>query len=325
MAKDEKERIVKKDIQMISDGIKSCYHKTIKPLMKEVGRYLLKLPKAYRREYSIFVVVVSLICILLAQGAKRFDWIYMVDGITEDDIIGKEIQYGNGSDQEFLGDFLTNYRYLSFGETDPEEIDPEAPMIALTFDDGPNPEYTRRILDALEANYAKATFFVVGTSAEKHPEMLQEILSSGCELGNHTYHHKDLTKLDLGDVINEVDRVNRIAIEVTGQGTTLIRPPYGAYNDDVLSVMEEPVILWDLDTLDWENRNAEAIVQRVLDNVSDGDIILMHDIYDSTAEAAEILIPKLKEMGYQMVTISEMAQYKEQTLELNKTITEIKR
>ena len=324
MANDEKERIVKRDIQKVSDVFKRCYHNIIKPFFKIIGKYILQLPKEYRKHYPIFVVVVSLMCILLASCANHFDYKLMVNGITEDDILGKAVQYGEDAQIEFLGDFITHYRYLSFGATDPEEIDPDAPMIALTFDDGPNPEYTGRILDVLEENYARATFFVTGIKSNNHPEMLQEILEAGCELGNHTYNHKDLTTLDLGEVMNEIDSVNRIAIESTGQSTTLIRPPYGAYNDDVLSVMEEPVILWDLDTLDWENRDADAIVQRVLENVSDGDIILMHDIYDSTAEAVEILVPKLKEMGYQMVTISEMAQYKKQTLELNKTISEIK-
>ena len=276
--------------------------------------------------YMIYIVTVTLVCIFAAQlapGGGLREWYY---ALIHKPIINKEIQYKveEGAGMELnRGTFLTKYRYTAFGATNPEEVDANAPMVALTFDDGPNPEYTGRILDVLKANYSHATFFVVGPNAEKYPDTLKAISAAGCEIGNHTFNHKDLTTLSSEEVEEQVDKVNRTVKKATGENTTVIRPPYGAYNDDVLGNLTEPVILWDLDTEDWESRNAQKIVDKVLDSVKDGDIILMHDIYDATAEAIEILVPKLKEQGYQIVSVSEMARYKGKELELNKAYGKI--
>ena len=148
-------------------------------------------------------------------------------------------------------------------------------------------------------------------------------MSSGSEIGNHTYHHANLTKADDDTIEKEISDVNRAVKNATGEKATLIRPPYGAYNDKVMALLTEPVVLWDLDTEDWSSRNAQDIAEKVLSTVKDGDIVLMHDIYESTAEAVEIMVPKLKEMGYQIVSVSQMAQYKGRTLELGKAYGEI--
>jgi peptidoglycan/xylan/chitin deacetylase (PgdA/CDA1 family) len=240
----------------------------------------------------------------VAPGGSLRAWYH---NLTNTTVFNKDIQNEVTEGEIMKGSFLTYYRFEKFGATNPEEIDTTAPMVAFTFDDGPNPEYTQRILDVLTANYSHATFFVVGNNAEDYPEVLQSISSAGCEIGNHTYGHK----------------VNRAVIKATGESTTVIRPPYGSYNDDVLNVMQEPVVLWDLDTEDWSSRNAQKVTEKVLENIKDGDIVLMHDIYDSTAEAVEILVPKLKEQGYQIVSVSELARYKGKTLELNKAYGEI--
>ena len=275
--------------------------------------------------YIGFVLLATLISISAAELSsygKIKMWYY---NITNREIVGK----GIADDREPVelsgvqGQFLTHYRYTAFGISDPNDVDVTAPMVAFTFDDGPNPEYTQRILDVLNENYSHATFFVVGDNAEKYPEILQSIIASGSEIGNHTYDHKNLTKEDTDTVTKEIAGVNEAVKKATGEETTLIRPPYGAYNDEVLRVLTEPVVLWDMDTQDWESRNARTIADKVVSQVKDGDIILMHDIYDSTAEAVEFMVPKLKEMGYQIVSVSQLAQYKGTTLELGKAYGEI--
>lgn len=274
--------------------------------------------------YVGFILVASLFCILITQvlpGSKLRTWIHNVQNKP---VINKSIQYTRNDEQvKEWGIFLTNYRFQSFGASNPDDVDMNAPMVALTFDDGPNPANTTRILDVLNANYSHATFFVVGTNAENYQDTLKAISASGSEIGNHTYNHKDLTSISASEVEEQIDKVNRAVKKATGENTTVIRPPYGAYNDEVLNQLDEPVVLWDLDTEDWNSRNAKKIVDEVMANIKDGDIVLMHDIYDSTAEAVEMLVPKLKEQGYQIVSISEMAEYKGKKLELHKAYGEI--
>lgn len=306
------------NLPMIIEKIKSTWKHTIKP-------YLGRLIADRRILYPGFIVVVSLLCIISAElsphGRMRM-WYY---NLTHKEIINKGIQYTDmeAETEKGIGRFLTYYRFQKFGASNPNEVDVNAPMVALTFDDGPNPENTKRILDVLNANYSHATFFVVGTNAEKYPETLKAISTSGSEIGNHSYNHTNLTSVNEEQVEKEIDEVNRAVKKATGENTTVIRPPYGAFNDDLLSQLEEPVVLWDLDTEDWDSRNAQVIVDKILSDIKDGDIVLMHDIYESTAEAVEILVPKLKEQGYQIVTVSEMARYRGKELELGKPYGEI--
>lgn len=277
-----------------------------------------------RKLYTSFVIGTSLLCILLAEisQANSFrGWYY---NLINKDIINKSVEYADGDKSGQYGSFLTYYRYNAFGASNPEEVDVNAPMVALTFDDGPNPEYTNRILTVLTDNYSHATFFVVGTNAEKYPDILQKIVLSGNEIGNHTYSHANLTDIDSAEVEEEIDKVNRIVKKSTGEITTVIRPPYGAYNDEVLNQLQQPVVLWDLDTEDWDSRNAQTIVENIITNIDDGDIILMHDIYESTAEAVELLVPRLKEMGFQVVSVGKMTEYKGKELELHKAYGGVK-
>lgn len=276
--------------------------------------------------YIGFIVAASLLCIAMAQISPDSKFRTWYRSLKNKPVINKSVQYteNNNESSTDRGTFLTHYRFQSFGASNPNEVDTNAPMVAFTFDDGPNPSCTQRILDVLNANYSHATFFVVGTNAENYPDLLKAISASGSEIGNHTYNHKDLTTLSTSDVEEQIDKVNRAVKKATGENTTVIRPPYGAYNDKVIKQLEEPVILWDLDTEDWDSRNAKKVVDNVMSQIKDGDIVLMHDIYDSTAEAVEILVPKLKEQGYQIVSVSEMAKYKGQTLELDKAYGTIK-
>ncbi|MGI6664817.1 MAG: polysaccharide deacetylase family protein [Christensenellaceae bacterium] len=197
-------------------------------------------------------------------------------------------------------------------------LDPEKPMVALTFDDGPANGITPRILAALEKYDARATFFVVGTRLDGHADILKQTADAGHELACHTWDHKDFkkqSKTDIGQAITSV--VDRV-YEITGQKITLVRPPYGNVNDDALAVSKElnmPFINWSVDTRDWESKNADSVYSISVSQTGNGSIVLCHDLYDSTAAAMERFIPYLAENGYQMVTISELFAYSTTPLE----------
>ena len=178
--------------------------------------------------------------------------------------------------------------------------------VALTFDDGPS-SFTDRLLDCLEENNAKATFFMVGTEIASFPEEVKRMKELGCELGNHTYDHTDLTTLSSEDISSEIARVDQQLVDLTGQGASVVRPPYGSVNDTVKATIGTPMILWSIDTLDWKTLDSQSTVDEVMNNVQDGSIVLMHDIYSTSVDAAEILIPQLIEDGYELVTIHELA------------------
>lgn len=186
-------------------------------------------------------------------------------------------------------------------------IDPNKPMVALTFDDGPSPVFTPEILKVLKENDARGTFFVLGTQAELNPDNLNQIEEGGNEIGNHSYSHLDFTKLVEPALDYQILTTQEIIGRATGKAPLLLRPPYGFVNEDVKEKIDMPIILWSIDTLDWENRNPDIIFNTILNNVKDGDIILMHDIYQSSVEALIKIIPELKRRGYQLVTVSELA------------------
>lgn len=188
-------------------------------------------------------------------------------------------------------------------------IDPDKPMVALTFDDGPS-QYTKRILDCLEEYDARATFFVVGERVGEYSDVLKRTYEMGNEIGNHTYNHKVLTKIDNDAIASQLGKTNDAIEEVLGAAPALMRPPGGGYSDRVKAAVDFPLILWSIDTLDWKTQNADSTVKAVFNDVKDGDIILMHDLYKASASAAERIIPRLIEEGYQLVTVSELAQYR---------------
>ena len=189
-------------------------------------------------------------------------------------------------------------------------LDPNLPTIALTFDDGPHRVNTNRLLDILSENNAKATFFVLGSRAIYEPDILMRMVNEGHQIGNHTYSHKSLSTLTINEIDQEVSKTNDFVKSVTGKDVELIRPPYGAVNQTVISNTDEPLILWSIDTLDWKSKNKDKIREEVLTKVKDGDIILMHDIYKSTIDACETIIPELIEQGYQLVTVDELFELK---------------
>ena len=205
------------------------------------------------------------------------------------------------------------------GAGEPEEpampvsaVDPSKPMIALTFDDGPSGA-TTRILDALEANGGRATFFMVGNRMRSYPSVINRMVALGCEPASHTWDHSYLTKLSEGQILSNLNQVDDTLQSIAGVRTVIVRPPGGYINDASKAALAKrgtPAVLWSIDTLDWKTRNAQKTIDTVLSNVKDGDIILMHDLYETSADAAVVLIPELKNRGYQLVTVSELASYR---------------
>lgn len=192
-----------------------------------------------------------------------------------------------------------------------QEIDPQKPMVALTFDDGPNPVFTNAILDTLEENHVTATFFDLGQEMEKYPSVSQREYALGFEIGSHSYSHANFSKLSDTEIEKDVKDTSAIFRKILGQKPTCFRPPYGSFDERVKSLIPMPFVLWSLDTRDWESRNAEAVLKVIKDTDNlDGHIILMHGIYESTAKATAMLIPYLLDEGYQLVTVSQMMDFR---------------
>ncbi|WP_374966433.1 polysaccharide deacetylase family protein [Lysinibacillus sp. RS5] len=180
--------------------------------------------------------------------------------------------------------------------------------VALTFDDGPDAKVTPQVLAILKKYDAKATFFMVGTNVSKNPAIVEQVYEAGHEIGNHTWNHPKLTSLSTSAVKQEVDKTSNAIYNAIGQYPTVFRPPYGATNDKVRSVITMPSILWSIDTLDWKHRNADKVLSYVKASAKDGSIILMHDIHQSTANGLENVILYLQKQGYEFVTVSEILQ-----------------
>jgi len=186
-------------------------------------------------------------------------------------------------------------------------IDGNKKMVALTFDDGPSP-YTPLVLDTLEKYNAVATFFVVGNRCSTYGSYLKREYALGCEIGTHTYDHAWLNRLSADGVKEEIKKGSDAIVHEIGVVPTLMRPPGGCVNDTVRQNVGLPMIMWSVDTRDWETRSTPTTITRVVDGAYDGAIILIHDLHQSTAIASQTFIPKLIEKGYQLVTVSEMAE-----------------
>lgn len=219
------------------------------------------------------------------------------------------------------------YYFKANGVYDPtvkvkSEVNPNKPMVALTFDDGPG-AYTNRLLNCLQKNGGKATFFMVGQSVSRYKNVVKRMASMGCELGNHSYSHPAFTSLSVSSMKSQVSKTNQKIQAASGQLPTVFRLPYGDgwNNKTVLNTLGLPSIYWSVDTRDWANTgNSQHTVNAVLNNVKSGDIVLMHDIHLSTVQACEKIIPALKKRGYQLVTVSQLAKYKgKTTLKTGKT------
>lgn len=190
-------------------------------------------------------------------------------------------------------------------------IDPNKPMVAITYDDGPGLESEDRILNCLENNGAVATFFYQGSFISGREDKIVRAQKLGCEIGNHTWNHPILTDLNDKELNEQVKKTNEAIKNACGNYPTVFRPSYGETDEKVNKAFGLPVILWTVDTLDWESMDAKKIFDHVKNQKNlDGRIILMHSIHDPTAEATEKMIPWLRAQGYQFVTVTELIKYK---------------
>ncbi len=180
------------------------------------------------------------------------------------------------------------------------------PEVALTFDDGPSPKYTPLLLDGLKERNVRATFFLLGKNVKENQELVQRMQAEGHLLGNHTYNHVQLNKIPETTARQEILKTNNEIYEATGKYPEYMRPPYGAWKKNMELCVEMLPVFWDIDTLDWKSQNVDAILKTAGEEPEDGSIILMHDEYQTSVEAALLLIDRLKEKGYEFVTVDEL-------------------
>ena len=182
----------------------------------------------------------------------------------------------------------------------------EEKRIAITFDDGPNPDYTADLLKGLKERGVTATFFLLGAQVEKYPKLVEQIAKEGHLIGTHSYQHVNLCNLTDEAAIEQVVKTNELIEEITGECPQFIRPPFGCWKKDLDYNTTMLEVLWDIDPLDWNTSNTDAIVKRVLKNASDGAIILLHDASQSSVDAALQIIDQLQKEGYLFVTVDEL-------------------
>lgn len=181
----------------------------------------------------------------------------------------------------------------------------EKPKLALTFDDGPS-EYTITLSKGLKERGVQATFFLLGENMEGNEEAVKQLAQDNHLLGNHSYHHVQLNKLSQNKACQEIVKTNNLIYEYTGIYPMYVRPPYGEWDKGLDCGVDMIPVFWSVDSLDWKLKNTEQIVKKVLTQVEDGDIILMHDGYSTSVEAAFQIVEHLKKEGYQFVTADKM-------------------
>ncbi|MFD2169318.1 polysaccharide deacetylase family protein [Tumebacillus lipolyticus] len=196
------------------------------------------------------------------------------------------------------------------------EVATEQKVIALTFDDGPDPVYTPQILDLLKQHRAKATFFVLGSRVEQYPDVAKREVLEGHELANHTYGHPGMRQISEQNLLGEIEKAHKIIKAVSGKKLNIFRPPGGVYNEKVVNTAKAAgyiVVMWswNQDTRDWSNPGVRRIVDRVVKNAHNGGIVLFHDTggnRSQTVAALEQILIKLEQEGYRFVTVSELLQ-----------------
>jgi peptidoglycan/xylan/chitin deacetylase (PgdA/CDA1 family) len=194
-------------------------------------------------------------------------------------------------------------------------VNTSRPILALTFDDGPHPQLTPRLLDILRQQGVRATFYVIGRNVETYPEIARRIVAEGHEIANHTWSHPALPKVSAAKLKQEIESTSNVIERVTGRRPTNMRPPYGAINDRVRqSLLQDhklDVIMWSVDPLDWKRPGASVVTQRMVQGAKPGAILLAHDIHPGTIEAMPQTIAQLKAKGYGFATVSQLLALRE--------------
>lgn len=179
-------------------------------------------------------------------------------------------------------------------------------QIAITFDDGPNPNYTQKLLEGLKKRGVKATFFVLGEEAQQYPEIVEEIHEEGHLIGVHSYEHVNFGEIGDTAAMEQITKTREILYEITGEYAGFIRPPYGCWKSSLNEKVPMIEVLWDVDPLDWATKSADTVVARILPKAHDGCIILLHDASASSVQAAFTVIDALQKQGYEFVTVEEL-------------------
>lgn len=182
----------------------------------------------------------------------------------------------------------------------------EKKQIALTFDDGPNPHYTQTLLEGLKKRGVKASFFVLGSEVEKFPDILESVHADGHLIGVHSYEHVNFGQIGDEAAQRQIEKTQEAIHDVTGEYAGFIRPPYGCWKDSLDEKVDMIEVLWDVDPMDWATADADAVVQRILENTEEGSIILLHDASASSVQAAFTVIDALTKQGYEFVTVDEL-------------------
>jgi len=198
-------------------------------------------------------------------------------------------------------------------------------LAALTFDDGPHPDYTVPLLDGLKERGVRATFFLVGTQIHYAPELVSRMAQEGHQIGVHTYSHVSVTGLEREEFRLQVEGTRRLIYSLIGERELWLRPPYGILDENTQRWADGPVILWSVDPEDWKDDKVDRIREHLVSHVRDGDIILMHDIYPSSVEAALAALDELRGQGFRFVTVAELMEYRGVTPESGKIYKRIKK
>lgn len=246
---------------------------------------------------------------------------YKTYWITEDQFILsiEENEFGNhaGFTLEYNLSEMAHHVNLDLGiESSPDPlveiperyVDPDRPMVALTFDDGPHKTNTLELIDIFDEVDQAATFYIVGSRIPGSEHLIIELANHGHEVASHSYSHPRLTELSGESLHFQLTRVSELVSELSDGAIQVktLRPPYGKSSQRIKAESPYPFILWNVDSLDWKTRNTEAILEEIRKEVSDGDVILLHELYQTSVEAVRILVPELIEQGYQLVTVEEM-------------------
>lgn len=243
------------------------------------------------------------------------DGTYYINGFAEIDGITYSFDENGYMQTGWVEKGVKDYYFNEDGSYDPTQ---KRPMIALTFDDGPG-EYTETLLDTVEKYNIHVTFFMLGQNVEGRESTVQRMVQLGCEIGNHTWDHpsQTLPNMDLDSVVQEFQKTDDELVKACGQAATVCRAPYGAITEEQMAAVGKPFFMWSTDSLDWKLMDADADYNEIMNSdLSDGSIILMHDIHEPSVKCAtEKLIPELVNEGYKLVTVSELAAAKDVTLQ----------
>ena len=193
------------------------------------------------------------------------------------------------------------------------EVPSREKLLALTFDDGPHPQHTAALLDGLRQRGAKATFFLVGCQVELAPELVERMAAEGHQIGVHTLDHVQVNGLSRPDFDAQVEGLRRVLYPLVGERELWLRPPYGMMDDHTPHWADGPVVLWSVDPEDWKDGNTERVVRHIVSRVRDGDIVLLHDIYPTSVEAALQVVDQLRADGWRFVTVEQLLHQKGRT------------